>query len=64
MSFEGMKNSKLDLNPTPMGFCPDSACSCPLERGLGQQQGQCLPPEAFQFKAPTKILGIDPVLEN
>jgi hypothetical protein len=62
MSLDGMDNSTLDSNPTLMCYCPDNTCSCPLQRGLGQEQGHCLPPAAFQLKAPARILGSDPVL--
>jgi hypothetical protein len=64
LSFEGIENSKLDANPTPMCLCPHNACSCPFQHGLGQEQRLCLPPAAIQFKSPGKILRSDPVLGN
>jgi hypothetical protein len=64
LPLEGIENSKLDSNTIPMCFCPDNACSCPLQRWLGQEQRPCLPPAAVQFKKPANVPRSDPVLGN
>jgi hypothetical protein len=63
MPFEGIENPKLDLNPAPMCFCPNSDYSCPLQLGPEQEQSHyCLPPATLQFKALAEMPRSDPVL--
>jgi hypothetical protein len=64
LSFKDTENLALYLNAARGCLCPVDACSCPRPRELRQEEGHCLPPAAFQFKARAKILERAPVLED
>lgn len=54
----------INSNTAPGCFCPANSCSCPRQHGLDQEQGQYLPPAAFEFDTPAKTLERRPIPEE